>query len=485
MSLIRIAWRSIQQRSLSSSLTGLALALGVMLVVAVLVIGVVVKESFESGNRLGYNMIVGSKGGRLDLLVNTVYFLGKPIEKIPWTYYNEFLPAAKRKDGKDGKFSQYVALAIPVCLGDMVGAVRHQKPGEVGKSSAGESGARVALQDRFGEGAIKLPDSELGKYRVVGTSPAMFTDLLQSKFSEGTTFTNTQYDGCVVGGDLAKKLDLRVGDRMYPSHGVEIHNGFRVTGILARTGTPNDRAAFINVGGFFMIPDHALGAEEEAAPSEAEKSAATAPAPKASDLKASEDEMLKEPLPEEKRGVTAILVRGAGEVPELVAQDLVRTINKGPVAQAILPIQEISILTDTFVSPLRWILLVLTVLIVVVAGVGILVSIYNSMTERRHEIAVMRALGARPRTVMMVVLLESILLALGGGLVGWFAGHLMAGLAGPFITDYTGVSIGFLQFSTNELILIPALILLASLVGYLPALSAYRTDVGKALTATP
>ncbi|HEY2147904.1 MAG TPA: ABC transporter permease, partial [Pirellulales bacterium] len=131
MSLIRIAWRSIQQRSLSSSLTGLALALGVMLVVAVLVIGVVVKESFESGNRLGYNMIVGSKWGRLDLLVNTVYFLGKPIEKIPWTYYNEFLPATKRKDGKDGKFSQYVALAIPVCLGDMVGAVRHQKPGEV------------------------------------------------------------------------------------------------------------------------------------------------------------------------------------------------------------------------------------------------------------------------------------------------------------------------------------------------------------------
>ena len=57
-------------------------------------------------------------------------------------------------------------------------------------------------------------------------------------------------------------------------------------------------------------------------------------------------------------------------------------------------------------------------MVVIVAGIGILVSIYNSMSERRHEIAVMRALGARRNTVMLIVLLESILLALGGGLLG-------------------------------------------------------------------
>jgi putative ABC transport system permease protein len=54
------------------------------------------------------------------------------------------------------------------------------------------------------------------------------------------------------------------------------------------------------------------------------------------------------------------------------------------------------------------------------------------------------------------------------------------------ITEYTGVAVGFLQFAPiSELILIPGLVLLASLVGFLPALAAYRTDVGKALTATP
>ena len=58
-------------------------------------------------------------------------------------------------------------------------------------------------------------------------------------------------------------------------------------------------------------------------------------------------------------------------------------------------------------------------MIVVVSGIGILVSIYNSMSERQHEIAVVRALGAGRQTVMLLVLLESILLSLIGGLAGW------------------------------------------------------------------
>ena len=71
-------------------------------------------------------------------------------------------------------------------------------------------------------------------------------------------------------------------------------------------------------------------------------------------------------------------------------------------------------------------------------------------------------------------------------MLGWFAGHLLIGAAGPLIPVHTGVEVGFLQFAPGfELILIPGLIALASLVGFLPALAAYRTDVGKALTATP
>ena len=99
MSLFGIAWRTIRQRLLTSGLTALSLALGVALVVATLVIGNIVTQAFKSGSGLGYNMIVGAKGSPLQLVLNSVYLVSKPIENISWAFYEEFLPAASRPDG--------------------------------------------------------------------------------------------------------------------------------------------------------------------------------------------------------------------------------------------------------------------------------------------------------------------------------------------------------------------------------------------------
>ena len=128
--------------------------------------------------------------------------------------------------------------------------------------------------------------------------------------------------------------------------------------------------------------------------------------------------------------------------------------------------------------------LLLAGLVVVVAGIGVMVSIYNSMNDRRREIAIMRSLGASRQTVLAIILLESILLALGGGGAGFIVGHALLGMLSPLIVAHTGVSIGLFQFDGYELILIPGLIVLASLVGYLPGLAAYRTDVAKALAGS-
>ena len=348
MNLWKIAWRSIQQRSVASVLTGLSMALGVSLVVAVLLIGQIVQKSFRSGNELGYNVIVGAKGGRLDLLLNSVYYLNRPIENIPWEYYQELLHADDRTDHKAGKFAADVSLAIPICLGDVLG--------------------------------------EAGQYRVVGTTPDMFSKLLHSTFSSGECFKQNDFRTAVIGAEVARTENLKVGDSFKPAHGVggEKHMPFKITGILDRTGTPNDRAAFVNMEGFFLIPDHAKGHVEEVhKPGEKEVNP--------------EDEFLDKPLPEDQREVTSVLVRTAGALPELTAPDLVKRINKEFVAQAIEPIKEINVLTNTFVQPLQVVLLILTVLIVIVAGIGIMVSIYNSMTDRKHEIAVMRALRRTPR----------------------------------------------------------------------------------------
>ena len=82
---------------------------------------------------------------------------------------------------------------------------------------------------------------------------------------------------------------------------------------------------------------------------------------------------------------------------------------------------------------------------------------------------------------MAIILLESILLALGGGAIGLVLGHSLTAILAPVIAANTHVSVNALQFQGSELILIPGLIALASLVGYLPAVIAYRTDVAQSL----
>jgi putative ABC transport system permease protein len=186
----------------------------------------------------------------------------------------------------------------------------------------------------------------------------------------------------------------------------------------------------------------------------------------------------------------------------LVTPGLQNTINEGPFAQAVLPIQEIYNLLEFIVGPIKKLLLGLTLMICAVSGISILVSIYNSMSERRRDIAVMRALGANRGQVSLVILCESIILSVGGGLLGMLAGHTLNWSASRMVEEQTGVQIGFTTFAPGwrisellgrpgslawdpgvspEILLVVGLVLLAIGAGFFPAISAYRTDVSKSL----
>jgi len=113
--------------------------------------------------------------------------------------------------------------------------------------------------------------------------------------------------------------------------------------------------------------------------------------------------------------------------------------------------------------------------------VSIFVSIYNSMADRKREIAIMRALGARRQTVFSIILAESVLLCVGGGALGILLGHGLVFAAAPFVEAQTGLLINPLAFETTELWLLPLMVVFASLVGFVPGMTAYRTDVAEAL----
>jgi putative ABC transport system permease protein len=453
----------------------LSMALGVALVVSVLLIMGVVADSFRSNSSLGYNMIVGAKGGKLQLVLNTVYHLSSPVENVPYSFYEEFLPPELRSQKNEGKYSQLTEFAIPLCLGDYF----------------------------------------MG-FRVVGTTPKMFEDFVYDaqrnrkyEFVAGRNFRTWTpehgYFEAVLGSKVARTSGLKVGDIFSPTHGVAggAHDSFFVVGILKTSGTPNDRATFVNMEGFYLLDQHAKPLPPGA---DANAEIPGVPLPDGSQVGVSlldEKRQDLKPLPLSQREVTSILVR---TVNSLVSRGMQNTINNpegndGQFAQAVMPIAEIYSLFRTIVSPIQSILLLITVMICIVSGVSILVSIYNSMSDRRQEIAIMRALGAGRGSVMSIVLLESILLSIMGGAAGWVSAHLLiGGLASPFVEDRTGVSIGIFDLApkvrlfehlgkspimdwgiSSEFLLIPGLLLLAILVGFLPALAAYRTDVSRAL----
>ena len=311
MSLWKIAWRSIEQRGLASALTTLSMALGVMLVVAVLLLYGVISTQFQNNSSLGYNLIVGpNKGGKLQLTLNTVYYLSEPVGIIPYSYYLEFKDEQERGkwdavEARDGKFAAYTATSIPICLGDY-----------------------------------------LGRFRVVATEPAMFDELSYGpegdrhyEFAAGRNFqTDSAENGyyeAVLGSAVAREEKLKVGDKISPSHGVpggHTHEQqFAVVGILRPTGTPNDRAAFINIEGFYLMDEHAtpleqyeMGQDEKtpAAPQPAngEAAAPAAPAPPASGGGA------HRPLPLKERAISGILVRTTNP---MVTAGLVQQIDRG------------------------------------------------------------------------------------------------------------------------------------------------------------
>ncbi|HEV8004160.1 MAG TPA: ABC transporter permease [Planctomycetaceae bacterium] len=452
MSLFAIAWKSIRQRFLSSSLTAFSVALGMMLMVAVLVIYGIMDHMF-SQQTIGYQLIVGPKGSDLQLVLNTVYRVSAPLQNLPYLYYEEL-----KKDTR-------VELAVPFCLGDT---------------------------------------TEKGNFPIVGTTEEYFEHPYTpgEKFRlRGDSFASS-FDA-IIGSEVARVngWDIAAGDKPATQFqlvhgGAESHKHeemFTVVGVLAPTGTPNDKTVFIHLNGFYAISGHDAPLKEAVkrwhefsgkGTSDSEINAAAAEWAQKCGIPIEEpphkpgEHHHHHKTCDVQKEVTAILVN-------MKSVSLAAMFNgemkRGYKVQAVNPIIPMQQLMSSILGNVRTVLVVLTSLIIIVSGVGIFVSIYNSMSDRRKEIAIMRALGAQRRTVFSIILAESILLCFGGGIVGILLGHGLVFAAAPIVQQQTGLLINPFAFEPIEFVLLPGLIALASLIGIVPGLSAYRTDVARAL----
>lgn len=447
MNLLTIAWKSLRQRALASSLTALSIALGIMLMVAVLIINGLVEDAFTQKGT-GFGLVIGGRGsGDLNLVLNAVYRIGTPGEPLPYRYFEEI------------RNHPYVETAVPMAMGDL---------------------------------------TEQGQFPIVATVPEYFS----LGYAPGKNFSLKKggrllgkYYSSVIGSRVAQVNGWEVGSKFKLIHGGmddHVHNEmFEVVGVLGRTGTSNDKTVFVDMEAFYMLAGHEKPPQEaidrlrefgfEVTPEDEKRilKAAAEMSHEGEEHATEGDEPHFHAVPDDLKEVSFILVntKDIMGMPFLSAQ-----INEGVKAQAVNPIPVMKRLLDNIVGNVRTLLLCLTALIVVVAGVGIFVSIYNSMNDRRKEIAIMRALGAHRGTVFSIILGESLLLCLGGGLLGLLMGHGLVLVAAPIVESRAGLILDPWVFEPLELILFPVLMVMATLVGFLPGLTAYRTDVAESLS---
>lgn len=309
---------------------------------------------------------------------------------------------------------------------------------------------------------ISLGDSHR-QFRVMGTSPSFFE---RYKYRGGQSLTVAQgallddlFDA-VIGADVAATLGYTVGDPIIVAHGLASFTEhkdqpFRVSGILEKTGTPVDRTVIVSLEAIEAIHvDWQSGARAPGQPTPTDAIRQMDLTPKA---------------------ITAALV---GVKSPLQTFALQRAINQYPEEPllAVLPgvaLQELW----AIVGIAETALLAVSAMVIVTALIGMMATIFSSLNERRREMAILRAMGARPLVILGLLVLEAMLMALAGAILG--LGFLYVGLAvaQPIIDSAFGLWLPIAAPSLRELQVVLGVVVAGAIVSFVPALRAYRLSL--------
>lgn len=301
---------------------------------------------------------------------------------------------------------------------------------------------------------LALGDSYRG-FRVAGTTPD-YLQLYGAKFSAGRVWQ--QPLEAVIGAEVAARTGLTLGAKFNGVHGLGDSGGhahenhpYEVVGILERSGTVLDRLIVTAYQSVWVVhADH-------------------------HDIKDVRD--IEKQLGDDEKEYTALLLQYS--TPLAVAM-LPRYINNNTGMQAASPAYETARLFSIIgvgVDVLRAFALVL----IFSAGLSVFIALYNAMNERRYDLAVMRTLGARPLTLMGLLLFEGLLLALIGAGLGLVLGHGFAEVLGHALRAAQQVEISGRVFVVEELWVVGLALAVGVLAALIPAWRAYRTDIAATL----
>ncbi|MEF9952299.1 MAG: ABC transporter permease [Clostridium sp.] len=110
-----------------------------------------------------------------------------------------------------------------------------------------------------------------------------------------------------------------------------------------------------------------------------------------------------------------------------------------------------------------------------VAGIGVMNIMYVSVTERKREIGIRRAIGGSPRQILAMFLIESIIITILGGVIGIILGFILSYILGSFMPfkPILTLNIVLVSFLTSSLV--------GVIFGITPAIRASKMDPIKAI----
>ena len=446
--LFALAWRSLRNRPVTSILTVAAVALSITLLLGVEQARRGMRESF-TGTIKGTDLVVGARGGTLQLLLGAVFGIGSPTGSVPYSVYEQW--------------SKHPAIkwTVPLAIGDS-----HRS------------------------------------YRVIGTTAGLFEHWRYRSsgtlsFASGKVIA-TDSD-VVIGSEVAEKLGYRVGTTVTVGHGLnavaglgdhELHP-FTVVGVLNATFTPLDRALFVTLDGIEAM--HGME-QAETMPGSGPAPAAmpgAGPAPAAM-LGAGQTPA---PMPgasvpaytppvnvfqDEPKALSAFLVGTRTRFETLRLQREINQYKAEPLT-AVIPGVTLAELWKTL-GTVEGGLRLVGALTIIVGLIGMLVALYSSLEARRREMAVLRAVGARPSMIVALLVLESGMLTLLGCAFGIALVTGGFALAQGMIEANTGVHIAVQAPGAVEWAYIAVVLAAGVLVGLVPAWRAYRSSLADGLS---
>lgn len=424
MTLAGLSLAYLRDRALNTALNVLLLTLGVATMVILVLFSAQLGQRFQRDAE-GIDLVVGAKGSPLQLILSSIYQVDAPVGNIPLETVRTL-----RADPTVGQ-------VIPLALGD-----------------------------------------SFRGYRIVGTEPAYIAHY-GGELAAGRGWSRPFE--AVIGAEVARRTGAEVGQKFIGSHGLVGGEGghehaetpFTVVGVLAPTGTVADRLILTSVESVWDVHgiDHDQHEDEHGHEAEPAHPHEAAHGPRAGALNASTAQGHAEPE------VTALLIKYRSP---LAAVRLPSFINKQTSLQAAAPAVEITRLLSLVgvgLDAVRG----FAVLLILTSGLSIFVGLYTALRHREGDLAMLRVMGASPAAIFGQILLEGVLLAAAGAILGLLVGHGVVAVAGSSFAQLRDMGLSAMRSEPAEALIVLAALAMGGLAALIPAARVFGVDIADTL----